>query len=46
MQKHARDITRTMLIVIFVALLGALSLWVMHPFLLAIVWAAMLVIAT
>lgn len=46
MQKHARDITRTMLVVIFVALLGALSLWVMHPFLLAIVWAAMLVIAT
>lgn len=46
MQKHARDITRTMLVVIFVALLGALSLWVLHPFLLAIVWAAMLVIAT
>ncbi len=46
MQKHAKDVTRTMLVVIFVALLGALSLWVMHPFLLAIVWAAMLVIAT
>ena len=46
MQKHARDITRTMLVVIFVALLGALSLWVLHPFLLAILWAAMLVIAT
>jgi predicted PurR-regulated permease PerM len=46
MQKHARDVTRTMLIILFVSLLGSLSVWVLAPFLPAMIWATMLVIAT
>lgn len=40
------DLTRTMLAVLFVAGLIAGSFWILKPFLPAIVWAAMLAIAT
>jgi predicted PurR-regulated permease PerM len=42
----ARDLTRTTLGVLFVVLLAVASLWVMRPFLLPLVWAATIVIAT
>lgn len=46
MDKHAKDVSRTMLIVTFVGLLATLSVWVLYPFLPAILWASMLVVTT
>lgn len=40
------DLTQTILAIIFIGLLGAGSLWVMSPFLFALAWAAMIVVAT
>ncbi len=41
-----RDLTRTFLAVLLMAILIGGSIWVLRPFLLAIVWAAMIVVAT
>ena len=41
-----RDLTRTVLAVLLIVLMIAASLWVLRPFLLSIVWAAMIVVAT
>jgi len=41
-----QDITRTTLAVLFIAILIAACFWVMKPFLFAIIWATMIVIAT
>jgi predicted PurR-regulated permease PerM len=46
MPQSQTDITRTTLAVLFIGGLIAASLWVMQPFLPAIVWATTLVIAT
>src|SRR6266478_5222384 len=40
------DLTRLTLAVLFIAALIAISLWIVSPFLPAIIWAATLVIAT
>jgi len=40
------DLTRTVLAVLLIATLITASLWVMRPFLLALVWATMIVVAT
>ncbi|HVN33805.1 MAG TPA: AI-2E family transporter YdiK [Casimicrobiaceae bacterium] len=40
------DLTRTVLAVLLIATLIATSLWVLRPFLLALVWATMIVVAT
>jgi len=40
-----RDTTHTILSVLFVSLLIALSFWILHPFLVSIIWAAVIVIA-
>jgi len=42
----SRDLLRTVLGVLFIALLIAGSLWVLRPFLPALIWAAMVVVAT
>lgn len=42
----ATDLTRVVLGVMFLILLIAASLWVLRPFLLALIWATMVVIAT
>jgi predicted PurR-regulated permease PerM len=41
-----RDLTRTVLSVLLIGVLIAASFWVLRPFLLASVWAAMIVVAT
>ena len=41
-----RDLTRTVLAVLLMAILIGASFWILRPFLLAIVWAAMIVVAT
>jgi predicted PurR-regulated permease PerM len=41
-----RDLTRTTLVVLFVAILSLCSLWVVRPFLPATVWAVTIVVAT
>jgi len=41
-----RDITHTILSVLFIGLLIAGSIWIMLPFLTALIWAALVVIAT
>jgi predicted PurR-regulated permease PerM len=41
-----RDLTRTVLAVLLMAILASASFWILRPFLLAIVWAAMIVVAT
>ena len=41
-----RDITRTILAVLFIAILIAVSFWILRPFLTSIVWAAIIVVAT
>src|SRR5262245_24978719 len=43
-QKH--DLTRIVLMVLFIGALIAASLWVLRPFLGAIIWAVMIVVAT
>ena len=40
------DLTRTVLAVLLIAALISTSLWVLRPFLLALVWATMIVVAT
>jgi predicted PurR-regulated permease PerM len=40
------DLTRTVLAVLLMALLIGASFWILRPFLLAILWAAMIVVAT
>jgi predicted PurR-regulated permease PerM len=42
----SRDLTRIELSVLLIAILIAASLWVLRPFLLATVWATMIVVAT
>lgn len=42
----SHDLTRITLTVLFIVLLLAVSLWVMLPFLPAIIWATMIVVAT
>lgn len=42
----SRDITRTTLAVLFIAILIAASVWILSPFIIAIVWATMIVLAT
>jgi len=41
-----KDVTRTSLSVLFIAVLIAACFWIMNPFLSAIIWAAMIVIAS
>jgi predicted PurR-regulated permease PerM len=41
-----RDLTRTVLSVLLIGVLIAASFWILRPFLLSIVWAAMIVVAT
>jgi predicted PurR-regulated permease PerM len=41
-----RDLTRTMLAVLFIGGLIAASLWILRPFLPALIWATMIVVAT
>jgi predicted PurR-regulated permease PerM len=43
---QARDLTRTVLAVLFLALLLVTSLWILQPFLPPLSWAALLVVAT
>ena len=45
-QTHSSDITRTTLAVLFIGILIAACFWVLRPFLSALLWAAMIVIAT
>jgi predicted PurR-regulated permease PerM len=42
----SRDITHTILTVLFIGLLIASSFWVLRPFLMALIWAAVIVAAT
>jgi predicted PurR-regulated permease PerM len=42
----SRDITRTTLGVLFIGALIAATIWIMRPFLLALIWATMIVVAT
>lgn len=42
----SRDITRTTLAVLFIAVLIGASVWIMRPFLTALIWATMIVVAT
>lgn len=46
MNDPARDLTRIVLAVLFLGLLIGLSLWILKPFLGAVIWAAMMVVAT
>ncbi len=41
-----RDLTRTVLAVLLMVVLTGGSFWILRPFLLAIIWAAMIVVAT
>lgn len=43
---QARDLTHTVLSVLFIGALIASSFWVMRPFLMPLVWAAVIVVAT
>ncbi len=42
----SHDITKTILAVLFIALLVSASVWILRPFLPSIAWAAMIVVAT
>jgi predicted PurR-regulated permease PerM len=42
----SRDITRITLAVLFIGVLMAASFWIMRPFLLALIWATTIVVAT
>lgn len=46
MQDSRRDLTQTVLAIMFLVLLIGASLWVLRPFLPALIWATMVVIAT
>jgi predicted PurR-regulated permease PerM len=41
-----RDLTHTLLSIIFICLLVALTFWVLRPFLVSLIWGAIVVIAT
>ena len=41
-----RDLARTVLAVLLIGVLIAASFWILRPFLLSVVWAAMIVVAT
>jgi predicted PurR-regulated permease PerM len=43
---ETRDLIRTILVVLFIAVLTGASVWIMRPFLTSTLWAAMIVIAT
>jgi len=43
---ESRDVTRTTLAVLFIGMLIAASFWILSPFLIAIIWATMIVVAT
>ncbi len=43
---ESRDITRTTLAVLFIGIAIAASLWILYPFLIAIIWATVIVVAT
>ena len=43
---HPRDITHTTLAVLFIGILIAASFWVLRPFLMSIIWALLIVVAT
>jgi predicted PurR-regulated permease PerM len=45
-ERSSRDITRTTLAVLFIGVLTATSAWIMRPFVTALVWATMIVVAT
>ncbi|WP_027716586.1 AI-2E family transporter YdiK [Desulfuromonas sp. TF] len=44
--ESSRDVTRTTLAVLFIGILIGASGWILHPFLTALVWATMFVVAT
>ncbi len=46
MAEMQRDLTRTALAVLFIAVLIGFSFWILRPFLGAMVWATMIVVAT
>ena len=46
MTQPSRDLTRTMLQVVFIGALLAGCLWILKPFLLAVIWATTIVVAT
>ena len=46
MATDPRDLTRTTLAVLFIGVLIAASFWVLRPFLPALIWATMIVVAT
>ena len=46
MAEHRSDLTRATLAILFLGLLIGASLWILSPFLPAVVWAMTLVIAT
>ena len=46
MNPMQRDLTQTTLAVLFIGILIAASFWVMRPFLSAVIWATMVVVAT
>jgi len=46
MAEMQRDLTRTALALLFIAILIGFSFWILRPFLGAIVWATMIVVAT
>ena len=46
MTDNARDLTRSVLQVLFIGALAVGSLWILRPFLLAFIWATAIVVAT
>jgi len=44
--QSSRDITRTMLAVLFIGILIAATFWILRPFLTATIWATMIVVTT
>jgi predicted PurR-regulated permease PerM len=43
---HSQDLTRIVLAVLFLGMLIGLSLWILLPFLIAVIWATMIVVST
>jgi predicted PurR-regulated permease PerM len=46
MEQRHEDLTRTVLAVLFLGMLIGLALWILLPFLIAVIWATMIVVAT
>jgi NADH:ubiquinone oxidoreductase subunit 6 (subunit J) len=46
MNNSLRDLTHTTLLLLFIGLLIGGSFWILKPFLLALIWAIMIVVAT